>query len=1030
MSTKIKFIDTYLSSISQKYTYEETSEMGYRTDFELLLKNIFEDVVAFPRIDHDAKATDGNKPDFVIRMYNIPILYIETKNIGANLDRIEKSDQMARYFGYANLVLTDYLEFRFYRNGVRYEEPIIIGEQDENSRSIILKPQQYNHLAKSLIDFCKSHKEPIKSGEHLSKIMGGKARRIRDNIKQFLSIPSEKNNEIFKIYGAIKEQLVHDLTLDSFADMYSQTLVYGLFVARYHDETPKDFSRREAGELVPRSNPLLRNFFNHIAGPDFDKRLDHIVNELCTVFSHANIPELMKQYFKDDLWGNTTESPDPVIHFYEDFLKEYDPELRKKMGAFYTPLPIVRFIVRSLDDILKVNFGLHEGLGDTSKSSDGTHKVQILDPAVGTGTFISAIIRIIYSRMLKRGQKGRWPSYVHHDLLPRLHGFELMMAPYTIAHLKLSMAFKETGFWKFHNRLGIYLTNSLEEGTIVKDLFGRLGFAETIATESHEAAIIKNTTPIMVIVGNPPYSGISSNETKYANGLVKKYKVEPGGKTKLKEKKHWLHDDYVKFIAFSEDFIKKNKSGIIGFITNHGYLNNPTFRGMRWQLLDTFDIIYVIDLHGNSNKKEKSPDGSKDENVFDIQQGVAILLGIKTGKKKVGDLAKIFHLEFWGKRTEKFIALNNLSIADESWHEIKPELPNLFFIPNKSISKSVAKDKGFKIDDLFLHYTSGIVTMGDGFIVANDKDVLLKRLNNFFENDVSEIELKKEFKLGKNYAGWILENKTKIDFKESNLVSYLYRPFDYRYTYFDNKLIWRPRTKIMQNFMYGDNLGLIAPKQLAPSEKAGAFITRIIGGHKTFSAFNSNYYFPLYVYSKTGERLANLNVEILSEIEKVVGEISPEEVLDYIYGLMYSKDYLSKNQELLKSNFPRIPLPPSKDFFNKISSLGTELRSIHLLESPKLNEYITTYPMEGDNYIKRIEYKSDKILINDEQYFGDVPESIWTLLFGGFYPAQKWLQDRIGRELMNEDIQHYQKIIVALAETDRIMKEIDNIEFE
>ena len=502
--------EKYLRSVSTKFSHKETSEMGYRTDFEIFLKEIFESINV-KRIDHDAKAVEGNKPDFAVLKHNVPILYIEAKDIGVVLDKVEKSEQMARYFGYENLVLTDYVEFRFYRNGLRYQEPIKIATYNIKKRTVTPTPENYDLLNKTLLDFAQSHKEPIRSGEHLAKIMGGKAQRIRDNVKQFLSTESDKNIEINRVYKTIKKLLVHDLNEESFADMYAQTLVYGLFVARYHDETPGSFTRQEARDLIPASNPLLRHFFDHIVGPNFVKRLEYIVNELCEVFTHADVQQLMKQYFEDDLWGKSHEGPDPVIHFYEDFLKEYDADLRKKLGAFYTPLPVVRFIVRAVDYLLEKEFGLADGLADTSKSDKNIHRVQILDPAVGTGTFISATIRIIYQRLINSGQKGRWHTYVHNDLLPRLHGFELMMAPYTIAHLKLSMAFKETGFKHFNRRLGIYLTNSLEESNVLGNLFTGFGFAESIAEESKEAAIIKSETPIMVVIGNPPYDVITES---------------------------------------------------------------------------------------------------------------------------------------------------------------------------------------------------------------------------------------------------------------------------------------------------------------------------------------------------------------------------------------------------------------------------------------------------------------------------------------------------------------------------------------
>lgn len=511
-----KIFEKYIQLVARKFSHEITSEYGYRTDFENLLKEVFASIKV-SRFDHDAKAKDGNKPDFVVVKDNVPLLYIETKDIGVSLDKVEKSEQMSRYFGYANLILTDYVEFRFYRNGLLYGEPVKIAEHNIKDRSINPKPENYEYLAKTLIDFTKSHKEPIKSGKHLAKIMGGKGQRIRDNIKEIFASESGKSSELTNVYQTIKRLLVQDLTTDSFADMYAQTLVYGLFVARFHDKSLDTFSRQEARDLIPPSNPFLGHFFDHIAGRNFEKRLSYIVDELCEVFAHADVANLMEKHFKVSSKKGTQRGQDQVIHFYEDFLKEYDNVLRKKMGAYYTPLPVVQFIVRSVDYLLEKEFGLSSGLASTTKTKDNIHKVQILDPAVGTGTFISDIIGKIYERVKKDGQDGRWPGYVHYNLLPRLHGFELMMAPYTIAHLKLSMALRKTGFHTFYEtrkgkaRLGIYLTNSLEEVSNQPELLA-FDFGASIAEEAKEASKIKNEKPIMVVVGNPPYSASSSNE--------------------------------------------------------------------------------------------------------------------------------------------------------------------------------------------------------------------------------------------------------------------------------------------------------------------------------------------------------------------------------------------------------------------------------------------------------------------------------------------------------------------------------------
>ncbi len=1016
--------EDYIQSISFKYTHEETSELGYRTDFEILIKKIFESIKV-KRIDHDPKAKQRNKPDFVVLNYDIPILYIETKDIGTSLDKVEKSEQMARYYGYTNLVLADYLEFRFYRNGLKYGEPIKIANYDINSRIITPIPEYYENLAKTLLDFIKSHKEPIRSGKHLAKIMGGKAQRIRDNVRHFFTTESDKNTELVRVYETIKKLLVHDLTQDAFADMYAQTLVYGLFAARYYDESRESFSRQEARDLIPNSNPLLRHFFDHIVGPNFDKRLEYIVNELCEVFSHANVAELMKEYSKVDLWGETYRDPDPVIHFYEDFLKEYDPELRKKMGAYYTPLPVVQFIVRAVDHLLKKEFGLTEGLADTSKTAAGLHRVQILDPAVGTGTFISKIIRNIYEHLRQTGQEGRWHPYVLHDLLPRVYGFELMMTPYTIAHLKLSMAFNETGFKYFNNRrLGIYLTNSLEEGIIQWDLFTAFGLAESIAEESKEASIIKSKRPIMIVVGNPPYSGESSNKNYKSHDV---YKVEPtGGKLKEKNSK-WLNDDYVKFIRFAEGMIEKTGEGIVAMITAHGYLDNPTFRGMRWHLAKTFDNIHILDLHGNAKKKEIAPDGSKDENVFDIQQGVAIFLAVKTAKKKTNELAKIYHADFFGLRREKFAALDR---GEVKWSEILPDKPMYFFVHKNDEGKN-EYEKGFKLNDLFKESSTGVLTKNDKVAVAFDKETIWNNVKKFYSE--TETALRSLFNLKKDSRDWVL--KKAIDdiqnhYSEDGTVGLNYRPFDSRHTYYTGTsrgFMAYSQMRVMHNLFNKVNVALISGRQ---GQAVGSMEWNLIFVTKDITDLNIFYrgggtVFPLYDYDNDGNSSPNLKGEAVANIEKAVGKTTPENVFDYVYAVLHSPSYRKKYKEFLKIDFPRVPYPKDTKSFKKLVAYGTELRLLHLLELPKVNQLITTFPIAGSNSVEKVEYTEGKVFINKEQYFGGVPELAWHFYIGGYQPVQKWLKDRKGCELKNEDIEHYQKMIVALIETDKLMEKID-----
>jgi len=795
----LKVVETYESGHAREHSYRPA------------LKEFFEKVTEL-KVINEPKRSEYGAPDFVFLKGKIVIAYAEAKDVDVSLAEIEKSEQMERYYGYSNIILTNGLEFRFYRNATPYADPIIIAELKNNA--IFQRESAFGLLEDTIRDFIKESKEPIKSGKILAKVMAGKARRIRDNIKKFLADEnSTKNGDLLSVYEVIKKLLLADLDKSKFADMYAQTLVYGLFVARYYDEkSDEDFTRQKARDLVPASNPFLRHFFDHIAGSSFDSRIEMIVNELCEEFTHADVEAIVHNYYKVD----KDDSRDPIIHFYEDFLQEYDPSERKKMGVFYTPLPVVRFIVRAIDDILKKDFGLPGGLSDSSKTEierevqgkkrkESVHKVQILDPATGTGTFLNETILQIKKSFA--GQEGRWNQYVNNDLLPRLHGFELMMASYTIAHLKLSSTIVETGARIENTRLGVYLTNSLEKSEVEEQTLFTFGLGKAITEESNQANKVKNELPIMVVMGNPPYSGVSSNETENANGLVDKYKIEPGGKIKLQERKHWLNDDYVKFIAFAEDMIAKNGDGIVGFITNHGYLDNPTFRGMRWHLMDTFDTIYVIDLHGNAKKKEVAPDGGKDENVFAIQQGVSIMLAIKTGKKKKGDLAKVFRADVWGRQENKFEQLNDLSIENAKWTEIEARLPNLFFAQGGSVELEEEYKKGFSVDEIFTENTTGIVTMGDSFIVDENKETLQKRVDEFLNQDISKSVLTEKYGLGKNYADWIIKNKKEIKNDANKIVPIAYRPFDNRYTYFDNKLVWRPRTKIMYNIIMHKNIG-------------------------------------------------------------------------------------------------------------------------------------------------------------------------------------------------------------------------------
>ncbi len=626
-------IEQYLDSINSRYKLGNATEHSFRGDLQQLIETIAPGVQA----TNEPKRQSCGAPDYIITKGNIPLGFIEAKDIGAaDLEGKKKAGNKEQFDRYraslSNLIFTDYLRFHLYHDG-KIVSKIEIAEIDD--KGITALPDNFPAFESLIRDFCTHIGQTIKSPKQLAKMMAGKARLLSDIIEKALNSDeeNEENSSLNDQMAAFREILIHDITPKGFADVYAQTIAYGMFAARLHDETLNDFSRQEAAELIPKSNPFLRKLFGYISGPDIDDRIKWVVDSLAEIFLATNVEQILKNY------GRQTKTEDPVIHFYETFLSEYDPKLRKSRGVWYTPQPVVNFIVRAVDDILKTEFGLPQGLADTSKtkikidtqerdkrSSTGfkqmeqeVHRVQILDPATGTGTFLAEVIRHIHRKF--KGQQGIWSSYVENHLLPRLNGFELLMASYAMAHLKLDLLLKDTGYVPTkEQRFRVFLTNSLEEhhpdtGTL---------WVNWLSAEANEANHIKRDTPVMVVMGNPPYSVSSSNKSEWIEKLMADYKKD------LNERNiQPLSDDYIKFIRYGQYYIEKNGSGILAYISNNSFIDGIIHRKMREHLLKTFDKIYILDLHGNSKKKETTPEGGKDENVFDIMQGVSINIFVK-----------------------------------------------------------------------------------------------------------------------------------------------------------------------------------------------------------------------------------------------------------------------------------------------------------------------------------------------------------------------------------------------------------------
>ena len=870
-------------------------------------------------------------------------------------------------------------------------------------------------------------------------------------IRDLIVAAFEKEPESGSLHAqlaAFRDNLIPDLSTTQFADMYAQTIAYGLFAAKCTKPENKVFTRQNAAYLLPKTNPFLRKLFNHMAGPDLDDRITWLVDDLAQVLAQADMEAVLKDF------GKRTAKEDPVVHFYETFLREYDPKVREMRGVYYTPEPVVSYIVRSIGHILKTRFNKPQGLADPS--------VLILDPAVGTATFLYMVINEIHQSILSQGQQGTWNEYVKDKLLPRLFGFELLMAPYAVAHLKIGLLLQETGYQLVEQasspvhsagqtgasvppRIGIYLTNTLEEAIKKSELL----FAQYIVEEAEAAAHIKKDLPIMVVLGNPPYSGHSANKGPWAKQLVETYKTVDGKPLGEKNPK-WLQDDYVKFIRFGQWRIERTGQGVLGFITNHSYLDNPTFRGMRQSLMNSFTNIYILNLHGNAKKKEVTPDGGKDENVFDIQQGVAI--GILVKEPGENSPAKVHYADLWGLREGKYQALIETDIATTEWIELKPSSPFYFFVP---FSKDLQAEyeMGWKVTDVFPINVLGVQTHRDDFAFDFEEERIRQRIIDLRNNAHSNEELREMYGLSDN-RDWqlsVARKRLQGDAKwEQYFAKCLYRPFDWRFCYFSTTIMDYPRRQLIDNVFRRENICLLVSRQTTTNQWRHVSVSRDVAESCVISTTTKeqNYDLPLYLYPAEGGmqlgkgRSPNLNPKFVNAFSQklalafvddgkgdLLKNFGPEDIFNYAYALFHSPTYRSRYAEFLKIDFPRLPLTSDKKLLKALAEKGAELVALHLVESPTLNNLITKYPVTGSNMVEKVSYDetSKRVYINKLQYFEGVSSEVWNFQIGGYQVCEKWLKDRKGRTLTYDDLTHYQKVVVALKETIRIMTEIDGL---
>jgi predicted helicase len=1054
----MNYLQVYFQEVTQVYQGQNATEHSYRPALKKLMESLDSGIQAI----NEPKRIACGAPDFLVKNGVLDVGYMEAKDISVSLKKVEKTAQMVRYFSLGNLILTDYLEFRWYIQG-ELKLTASLGTIDKNKK-IKIDKEGIQAVDQILRQFLLAKVPQITTPKYLAKCMADLAQLMRDAIKTALN-DVDKGGTLREQLESFQRVLIKDLTVEQFADMYAQTICYGLFAARCNTDNPQTFSRETAAFKLPKTNPFLRSIFGQIAGPDLDDRISWAVDNLARILQQTEMAEILKDF------GKRTRREDPVVHFYETFLAEYDPKMRESRGVYYTPEPVVNYIVKSVDYILKHKFNISKGLADSKKikvpnpKGEGTietHQVLILDPAVGTGTFIHNVIDFIYDKF--KNQKGMWSSYVSQHLLPRLFGFELLMAPYTVAHIKLVLQLQELGYdFSSDERLRIYLTNTLQEAFQIPPADG---FMNRIRDEAEAAKDIKQDVPVMVILGNPPYSYESINTDPWIVGLVRDY-YQVDGKPLGERNPKGLLDDYVKFIRFAQHRVSETGYGIVALITNHGYLDNPTFRGMRQNLMQTFDEIYVLDLHGNSKKKEVCPDGSPDKNVFDIQQGVAISIFIKYENSQQ-KLATVYHADLWGMREVyenkelvggKYHWLAENDISSTEWTEIKPQPGfNTFKINDDILCNEY--NKFWKITNILIVNNDGIVTARDDLTIKFTQKDVLDTINKFVSLSIEDA--RKIFDLGEDTRDWKITLAQK-DLKESgllktNIIPIYYRPFDYRYTYYTGKtkgFHCTPRGEVMQHMIINDNLGLAVGRQgLAVNDPEWSLVTSLKNIiDKNVFRRGGICFFPLYLYptntptlfdspptNAPGGRKPNLSPEFITELSQKLDlefisdgkgnktkTFGPEDIFNYIYAIFHSPNYRQRYAEFLKIDFPRVPLTANAALFWELVIKGDKLVKYHLMK--ETGTEISTYPIPGSDIVEQVKYHENhqQIWINSQQYFDQVPQQIWNFYIGGYQVCQKWLKDRKGRQLNFDDINHYQNIISIISETIKIMENIDQI---
>ncbi|EAK2392964.1 DNA methyltransferase [Campylobacter jejuni] len=1046
-------LKAYLENIKDISTNDK--EHTHRTALQNLLQAIKDNQDKQNKISIKQEPNNDKEgrgaPDFLITKDFLTLGYIENKRVNANLDNIITSDQILKYTKLSpNIILTDYLRFILLslndKNEIIICKEVKICSLDEiksvikNQSLLDTKTQELNELFSI---FFSKIPNPINSALDFANHLSLRTRILKDEL-----LLSSKNETLLSLFNTFKETLYKELSYEEFCDSFAQTLTYSLFLAKLNNDTAKEIDLNNAKKFIPKSFPLIRSMSGFL--DDSFENLENIkwlLEEIINIINHIDITSIIKELNKTgekDLFNRPTilsTHKDPYLHFYETFLASYDPKLREVRGVYYTPAPVVIFIINAIDEILKQDFNHKKGLSEALDKN-----ITLLDFATGTGTFLLESFRKALEPINKNSV-----NYNPKALIDKFCGFEFLIAPYTIAHLKLSQSFKE----EFNSPLNddeslkIALTNTLysKSTTQEENSQNTLFTLADLTNEFKKAQKIKEEQ-ILIITGNPPYSGASSNKGLYEDEIKISYGLEPSKanlndeqkkwissylkekskqntstfkaiyeKHKLENEKNpkWLLDDYVKFIRFAHSKIDSQESGIFAFISNNSFLDNPTFRGMRYSLMQSFDKIYILNLHGDTRKKEKAPDGSKDDNVFDIMQGVSINIFIKQNSKAKN--TKIYYHDLYGKRKDKYEFLYENDLNSIKWTLVKNNEPFYLFLPqNNDLLEEY--NKGISVKDIFMLLSVGIVSAKDSILISTNTEKLKQQIHDYYN-----------------------------EFDKKNIKEIAYRPFDTQKIYYDIKKVERPRIETMEHFLENENIGLICDRGTKLNNIDNIFISsKIIDLHLVGSG---SYIYPLYLYPTTRSKKflkkenPNFNEEnFTSKIENFkesfrtfIDELykekfSPQNILGYIYAVLFHKIYREKYFDFLKIDFPKIPFTKDKNTFKNLSKLGLKLINLHLLKNDELDFNVGEAlfkDIKNKNFkIQKIKYNKDtkELFINESLYFNKVSPEIYEFKIGGYAVLDKYLKSHKEEDI---DHKHFTLIIQTLDETLKIQDEISKI---